>query len=323
MISFLMALFISYPSIAWFACDLNMMAHGEMVPFVTFFVCRFFYIWLVIYLMNHYNARKLYSTSLGRRMLPNALLGLSAFVVYEVAKLMAGTPYDLTRSIPFFQYAVASAMVIGYGYITFLYKSREEKESELLQLRIESLQSRCNALTNQINPHFFFNSLNGISSLVRTKDAETTIGYISELSDIFRYILQSENKGLVTLEEELDFVKAYIQVLKVRYAHKLNYEIEVDTAFMQKRLPVLAVLPVIENVTVHNMIDSDHIMSIRIGTTTEGELQVSNSYYPKAFKAETHGTGLKNLQKRYTLLMNKEIHATHTDTEFCVTLPLS
>ena len=80
-----------------------------------------------------------------------------------------------------------------------LYSAQREKESEIERLRIENLQSRCDALANQINPHFFFNSLNGVQSLIRKKDDEKTLMYVHQLSDIFRYILQSDKRGLVTL----------------------------------------------------------------------------------------------------------------------------
>ena len=216
--------------------------------------------------------------------------------------------------------AVTSSAI---GYMLLLYTSRQEKENELHQLRIESLQSRCNALTNQINPHFFFNSLNGITSLVRKKNETATIDYINELSDIFRYILQSENKGLVTLEEELDFVRAYSQVLQVRYANKMTFSINVPEEFLQKRLPVLALLPLMENVTVHNMIDSEHHMTISIGTDAEGNLTVTNPVYAKMFKADTHGTGLKNLNKRFVLLMDREISVQSSADRYNVVLPLA
>lgn len=109
---------------------------------------------------------------------------------------------------------------------------------------------------NQINPHFFFNSLNGIQSLVRKGNDDDTLLYVSQLSDIFRYILQSDRKGLVTLDEELEFIRAFRHVMEVRFKGKLAFEIDVPAKKRRLRLPVLSLLPLVENVTVHNMIDS-------------------------------------------------------------------
>ena len=96
-----------------------------------------------------------------------------------------------------------------------LYHNQREKDQLIENLRVENLQSRCDALVNQINPHFFFNSLNGISSLIRKKNDENTLLYVTKLSDIFRYILQSDKKNLVPLSEELAFIEAFQHVMVV------------------------------------------------------------------------------------------------------------
>ena len=111
-----------------------------------------------------------------------------------------------------------------------LYTRQREKEQEIERLRFENLQSRCDALANQVNPHFFFNSLNGISSLIRKKNDENTLTYVNQLSDIFRYILQSDRKGVVTLREELEFIQSFRYVMEVRFANKLSFTIDVDEA---------------------------------------------------------------------------------------------
>ena len=100
-------------------------------------------------------------------------------------------------SILIFQFFVTCLLCTFIGYISMLFTKQREKEQEIEKLRIESLQSRCDALANQINPHFFFNALNGISSLIRKKNDEHTLSYVTKLSDIFRYILQSDKRGLV------------------------------------------------------------------------------------------------------------------------------
>ena len=155
-----------------------------------------------------------------------------------------------------------------------LYHNQREKDQLIENLRVENLQSRCDALVNQINPHFFFNSLNGISSLIRKKNDENTLLYVTKLSDIFRYILQSDKKKLV------------------------------------------------ENVTVHNIIDSEHRMDILIRLNERMELVVSNPIYPKLTLPDTNGTGLKNLENRFLLLMNKQIRVESDEDEFQVYLPL-
>lgn len=204
-----------------------------------------------------------------------------------------------------------------------LYESLRAKELEAERLKTENLRSRCDALTHQINPHFFFNSLNGISALIRKKDDEKTLLYVDKLSDIFRYILQSDRKGMVTLREELDFIRAFLHVLEVRFAHKLTCTIDVPERTYDSWLPVLSLLPLVENITVHNMIDSRHRMDIGIRLNEAGELEVSNPIHPKPDAPDTHGTGLQNLRHRFMLMMQKDIRI-ETDGEFFrVSLPLN
>ena len=204
-----------------------------------------------------------------------------------------------------------------------LYTRQREKEQEIERLRFENLQSRCDALANQVNPHFFFNSLNGISSLIRKKNDENTLMYVNQLSDIFRYILQSDRKGLVTLREELEFIQSFQYVMEVRFANKLVFAI--DVAERQKdllTLPVLSLLPLVDNVTVHNRIDSEHKMEISIRLNEQSELVVSNPIYPKLSPPDTNGTGLSNLENRFNLLMNKQIRVESDEETFRVYLPL-
>ena len=210
------------------------------------------------------------------------------------------------------------------GHISMLYSTQREKEREIERLRIENLQSRCDALANQINPHFFFNSLNGVQSLIRKKDDEKTLMYVHELSDIFRYILQSDKRGLVTLREELEFIQSFRYVMEVRFANKLIFSIQVDEAMQDKlTLPVLSLLPLVENVTVHNRIDSEHKMEITIRLNEQKELVVSNPTYPKLSPPDTNGTGLRNLESRFTLLMNRQIRIECDENTFRVYLPLN
>ena len=108
----------------------------------------------------------------------------------------------------------------------------------------------------------------------------------------------------------------------MRYAGKWDATFDVPDDCMNYGIPVLALLPLIENVGVHNMIDSEHRMNIHVYMNENNELVVSNPIFPKLFKQDTHGTGLKNLDKRFMLLMDKRIRVEKTAEDFSVILPL-
>jgi len=201
-------------------------------------------------------------------------------------------------------------------------KNQRQKDLEIEKLKVENLQSRCDALANQINPHFFFNSLNSITALVRKKNDENTLEFVNKLSDVFRYILKSEKKGLVTLRDELLFIASFRYMLEVRFANKIKFKINVNEEQMNLKIPSLSLLPLVDNIVVHNTIDSEHKMEVIIQMNENTDMQIINSIYPKLSPNITNGIGLKNLENRFQLLMNKKITVLNDGKKFTVVLPL-
>lgn len=321
LISLISSLFVAYPNIAWFHCELTFLAIDEQFSFLLFTLFRFVYFWGFLYLGIRYNLTRLTTPSFLRRLVWNTLYTVIAFLLYKGLTLFTPS-FDRFLSILIFQFIVMCLMSTLISYIAMLYSLQREKDKEIEQLRIENLQSRCAALTNQINPHFFFNALNGINTLVRRKNEASTLLYVSRLSDIFRYILQSEKKGLVTLDEELEFAEAFTHVMKVRFADKFFVTFEIPAEKRHLHLPVLSLLPLLENSTVHNVIDRENPMHIRISLNERDELVISNPICPKLTPPDTNGTGLNNLNNRFSLLMNEKIRIEHADGTFTVYLPL-
>lgn len=321
--SLLATFFVSYPNFAWLHCEMTILHQNDQVGFLIYSFLKILYFWLIFYTLFRYNLKRIQSFDMVRFASYNFAVVLGYFGVFESVNLLFSFDYERFFSILTFQFLVIFLITMAMSYVCYLYLQGETKERELSALRIENLESRCNALTNQINPHFFFNSLNGITSLVRKNDNEVTISYIGELSDVFRYILQSERKGLVPLSEEIDFVHAFLHVLSVRYANKLSVDIQVPESSLKKELPVLSLLPLLENVTVHNTVDSDHLMNVKILVNENEELVVCNTKHPKLQKPSTNGTGLRNLEHRYRILKRADIRIEENETQFQVILPLN
>lgn len=203
-----------------------------------------------------------------------------------------------------------------------LFDKKQEMKLEYEKIKVKQLQSSYNALMGQINPHFFFNSLNGLNSLIRAGEQEKTLEYLEGLSNVFRYILQSNHKTLVSLDEELQFVKAYTYLLGVRYEHKLFFSIQVEETYLRKKLPILSLLPLIENAVKHNVISKRHPLQIQIYTKSDNWLVILNSIRPKMEETVGHGIGLKNLWERYRMLTGRNIQIANANGCFEVFLPL-
>lgn len=198
-----------------------------------------------------------------------------------------------------------------------------QKEGIILeneQLKNENLKARYNTLINQVNPHFLFNSLNSLSSLVREGKNDDAVTYIDRLSDTFRYTIRNEPHTTTTLRDELQFVNAYKYLLEVRYDEKLFVDIDIAEEKMEWRLPTFSIQPLIENAVKHNTITRSK--PLRISIRTDGDyLVVSNPVNPKLEPEKGTGIGLKNLSNRWLLLTGKNIGITDDGKVFSVRLP--
>lgn len=217
-------------------------------------------------------------------------------------------------------FALIVAVLYGKIYELIYQQQHIVLENELL--KNENLENRYNMLIGQINPHFFFNSLNSLSMLVRQQHKDKAIMYIDQLSDTFRYIIQNGHVGMTTLDEELKFLNAYKYLHEIRYADKLFFEIDVDERYRRYKLPTLSLQPLIENAVKHNTITSAQPFLVSIHTEDE-YLVVSNPLIPKIEAADGTGIGLKNMSSRYLLLAGVDIIVQKTETHFIVKLPLT
>jgi sensor histidine kinase YesM len=322
LISLLGAVFITYINTAYFAWELSFLDESDRIPHTLYFIYRFVFFSVLIWILLRYNLDKIITPVFKTRLAQNFLIMGIAYLAYIGISFLSGYKADCFTGTLLFQFFVTWIFGTLIGHVSILYSEKRRKEQEIEQLKVENLQSRYDALTNQVNPHFFFNSLNGLTSLIRKKNDENTLAYVNKLSDVFRYILQSEKKGLVTLEEELEFMQSFRYMMEVRFANKLSFVVKVENDKMNLKIPILTLLPLIDNVVVHNTIDSEHKMVVNIWLNDQMELVISNPVFPKLAPPDTNGTGLKNLENRFSLLMNKQIRIANDGKIFHVYLPL-
>ena len=216
-------------------------------------------------------------------------------------------------------FAVAVSMLYGWVYVLNSKQQAVVMENE--RLKNENLTTHYNMLVGQINPHFFFNSLNSLAMLVREKHDEKALTYIDQLSYTFRYIIQNGQSTLMTLDEELKFVEAYSYLFKIRYADKLFFDIDIEEKYRTWTLPALSLQPLIGNAVKHNTITRSKPFHISI-RTENGWLVVSNPKVPKLEPEPSTGIGLENLRNRWHLITGRDIEIIDTDKEFVVRMPL-
>ncbi len=235
-----------------------------------------------------------------------------------VSNFMGGHVFDYMLLL---QCSFAVAVSILYGRIYLLVSQRQAVELENEQLKNENLTTRYDMLVGQINPHFFFNSLNSLAMLVRERQDEKALAYIDQLSYTFRYILQNGQGTLMTLDEELKFAEAYGYLFKIRYADKLFFDVAVDERYRSWLLPALTLQPLIGNAVKHNAITTAHPLHLSIRTEQDW-LVLSNPCMPKLEPEPSTGIGLENLRNRWRLIMGREIEIINDGRTFTVRLPL-
>jgi LytS/YehU family sensor histidine kinase len=202
----------------------------------------------------------------------------------------------------------------------FLYSWRDLSLREE-KMRNEVLVSRYEVLKNQINPHFMFNGLNALSSLVH-EDQDLAVKYIEQLSKVLRYVLQAGKQEVVTLDEEIEILNSYIFLQKIRYNDNLIVDINLDNSGGSLYIAPLVLQMLIENAIKHNEITSDHPLIIKL--SQDGEyLRMWNSVRIKevALQESTH-MGLANIQSRYQALTDQKVLIEDTEDEFSVSIPL-
>ena len=197
---------------------------------------------------------------------------------------------------------------------------RSEVESEKFQK--ESIRSQLESLKSQIDPHFLFNNLNILSSLI-DKDKERSKTFLNKFADVYRLLLRSRTEDLVTLREELDFIESYCFLIQTRFDESIRFTIDIPPPLKRLSLPPLTLQLLIENAIKHTLITEKKPLWIQVSSDSEDTIVVSNNLNEKLpGDARYSGNGLENIRKRYRHFTDKRIHVEKTHAEFKVTIPL-
>lgn len=269
---------------------------------------------------------------------PNLFAGLLFFLISMagIALVLEGTewlfyhalamPYpveDLSHATraTYGQFATLSLCVYVLIANRHIMDYMEEVQLKAEQLEKENLLSQFSALKSQINPHFLFNSLSILSSLVK-KDPDLSEQFIDRLSRAYRYILEQHDSDLVSLATELEFLQSYTFLLRTRFAQKFEVKIDLDNSVIERsRIPPLTLQILVENAVKHNRMSTQEPLQIVIGQESN-MLTVRNNFRPRGEEVTSTGIGLQNIINRYALLTANPVWAGEREEEFVVKIPL-
>lgn len=215
---------------------------------------------------------------------------------------------------------VISLIIIGFHSFIYYFRNWQEAEVIAERLQKENIRSQFEALKHQIEPHFFFNSLSVLTSLVH-KDADLAGQYIAQLSKIYRYVLEVKDETVVPLSQELDFLNAYIFLMTVRHNDSIRFSIEIsDETSKYTFIPKNSLQMLAENSVKHNRFSKELPLVVSISEDVE-YIRVINNLNRRELIDGSSGIGLENIRKRYELISGKGIELEETAMTFCVKLP--
>lgn len=223
-----------------------------------------------------------------------------------------------------YDYHVASFMIIAlvsaiYESV-FLYARWKQTLIETERLRRENVESQLQGLRDQVNPHFLFNSLNTLTYII-PEDPDRAVRFVQMLSKVYRYILEIRDKKLITLEEELRFLDAYIFLLKERFGDNLHIRRSVPDYLTQYQIVPLSLQILFENAIKHNIISKEKPLSIEV-STVDAVLVIRNDLQLKKQVMPSTKVGLQNIKNRYAFFSDHAVEIHVDEKYFEVRLPL-
>ncbi|WP_431121937.1 2TM domain-containing protein [Flagellimonas flava] len=217
--------------------------------------------------------------------------------------------------------ALLITIVISVFFHAFyFYRNWQEKRVKEQKIIAGTASARFDALKNQLDPHFLFNSLNVLTSLIE-EDPTQAQKFTTSLSKVYRYVLEQKNKDLVTVDEELNFARTYVRLLKMRFEDSIVFDIPEKSSIPEAKIVPLSLQLLLENAVKHNVVTAAKPLHIKVEEKS-GNLVVSNNLQEKQVVKKSSGVGLQNIKQRYSILTDRAVEIGKTKSKFSVALPM-
>ncbi len=243
---------------------------------------------------------------------------LNFFFSYFVFKQSLHHSLQIESYFTYVFVTIFSLSIALFILMIIFFKMVSEEKIKNEKLKTETAKSRFESLKTQLNPHFLFNNLNVLTALIH-ENPDKAEQFTIELSDIYRYLLSTEDKALVSLEEELDFSRKYLHLLELRFENKIRFSFP-EKIPAEKKVPPLSLQLLMENALKHNVFSEENPLFLQIGINGD-YLSVENNLHQRKTK-ETTQKGLNNLIQRYRLLTGHPVIIQKENGLFTVKIPL-
>lgn len=226
-----------------------------------------------------------------------------------------------TEKSEYYIYALVITLIVSlFLHAFYFYKALQDTKVKEQKIIAGSASAKFDALKNQLDPHFLFNSLNVLTSLIE-EDPIQAQKFTTSLSKVYRYVLEQKSKNLISVDEELQFAKTYVRLLKMRFEDSIIFEIPDKALNPEAKIVPLSLQLLLENAVKHNVVTSSKPLHIKI-YEEDDYLYVTNNLQEKQVVKKSSGVGLQNIRQRYAILTKKEMQIFKTAKEFKVRLPM-
>ena len=285
----------------------------SLLAILTIFI---FFCWIInIYLISKISYNNIFKRYFISYLVVFLIQCFNAFILTN----LEFKPQEYNLLLPFLGAIALNTLIIIISNSIILKFQKEGAELEIVQLKVGNLEAQKQILLRQLQPHFLFNALSTLKSLISEKP-NVAEEYVVKLSDFLRYSIQAKNNELTTLDEELKFTKDYFDLQKVRFGDALNYEIDLPIFKFEKKIPIFAIQTLVENAIKHNSFTNKNPLYIKV-STIDNKIKVQNNKVQKTLILPS-GTGLKNLNSRYKIISDTEIKIIETKDDFTVLINL-
>jgi two-component system, LytTR family, sensor kinase len=298
-------------------------------PLIVFFLITFF-----VWETNRFLQKMLNSS------FPN-LSGFAFLIIFFLSGMIAASVLSIVAiwlinitalHLPAQQLQMPAKLAFTYGTrinlfmhalnaVSFYIGQYKNKQLETEELKRMNSQAQLQAIKNQVNPHFLFNNLNVLSTLVMQENPEAN-KFIEEFSKVYRHVLNAQQKELITLQSELEFIDPYIFLLQKRFPDSIVIETKIDAQYLSWQVVPVAVQMLIENAIKHNIASRQKPLKIELSVSEDKKLTVMNILQIKPVDESSSHIGLQNISRRYEMITGKTIDITKTGERFSVSLPL-
>jgi LytS/YehU family sensor histidine kinase len=215
--------------------------------------------------------------------------------------------------------AVLISVLIDLGF--FLLNKWRFSLAELERFKKENIEFHFEMLKNQVNPHFLFNSLNTLSSLIYANQ-DTAAKFVRQLARVYRYVLENRDKEVISLKDELTFLQSYIYLINLRFSENLKVEIDIPEKMQQKYVAPMTLQMLIENAIKHNVVSQKKPLTIQIYADMFDHITITNNLQKKEVREYSSNIGLKNISSRYGFITDRKVIVEENPEYFKVRIPL-